>query len=383
MQHYRLLRNNKESGPYTWKELVDLPLKPYDLIWVDGKSAAWRYPSELPEFKSVAPAVEEDFYLSFHKRPAASGAVEKTVEKTALPLEETPRKKSISVILPNSGPDKNAPRPGNAPSREPVLRVIRKLDTADGKPENGEGEREKGEGKLEIANEKLEKPEGKLNKGDGKPELEKINQPPHQTLEEAEKTIQQSENIKRKPGTTRKEPEQPEVSAPVRPNSKGRLVLVTATAAVLIFFAIKWLSGGPSTPSPQHPAQAESLPLVQTTIPAEEEMDEDVPKLPSNPALEFAALKRHLTIQPKLINVGMFSGISRLSLGIRNTHNQPIDSIRLAVDFLSRDQSLDHTEIITVPRVEANSEITVKVPANGKGRAVQTRILSIGKYSGE
>jgi hypothetical protein len=52
MQQYRLLRNNKETGPYTRDALIKLGLKTWDLIWVDGKSAAWRYPSELAEFST-------------------------------------------------------------------------------------------------------------------------------------------------------------------------------------------------------------------------------------------------------------------------------------------------------------------------------------------
>lgn len=52
---YRLLRNNKEQGPFTADELIAKGLKPYDLIWVDGRSAAWSYPGEMAEFKSYVP----------------------------------------------------------------------------------------------------------------------------------------------------------------------------------------------------------------------------------------------------------------------------------------------------------------------------------------
>lgn len=48
---YRILRNNKEQGPYNLDELVQLSLRPYDLIWIEGKSACWRYPSEIEELK--------------------------------------------------------------------------------------------------------------------------------------------------------------------------------------------------------------------------------------------------------------------------------------------------------------------------------------------
>lgn len=65
---YRLLRNNKESGPYTTNQLLDLGLKPYDLLWADGKSASWQYASEIPELKAIAPVVEEQPYDRFFKK---------------------------------------------------------------------------------------------------------------------------------------------------------------------------------------------------------------------------------------------------------------------------------------------------------------------------
>jgi hypothetical protein len=56
---YRLLRNNKEQGPFTLEELIVKGLKPYDLIWVDGRSAAWSYPGEMTEFKNYVPNPED------------------------------------------------------------------------------------------------------------------------------------------------------------------------------------------------------------------------------------------------------------------------------------------------------------------------------------
>jgi hypothetical protein len=68
MSQYLLLRDNKQSGPYTFEELTAKGLKAYDLIWIEGKSAAWRYPSEIQELKPFAPVVEEQPYDRFYKR---------------------------------------------------------------------------------------------------------------------------------------------------------------------------------------------------------------------------------------------------------------------------------------------------------------------------
>ena len=48
---YRIFRNNKEMGPFGLEELEHLSLSPSDLIWVDGQSAGWRYPSEITTLK--------------------------------------------------------------------------------------------------------------------------------------------------------------------------------------------------------------------------------------------------------------------------------------------------------------------------------------------
>jgi hypothetical protein len=68
MPGYLLLRNNKESGPFSLQQLISMTLKPYDLVWVEGKSAAWRYPGEIEELKAYAPPVEEQPYDRFYKK---------------------------------------------------------------------------------------------------------------------------------------------------------------------------------------------------------------------------------------------------------------------------------------------------------------------------
>jgi hypothetical protein len=72
MKEYRLLRNNKESGPYSTGELIQMGLKAYDLVWIEGKSASWRYPSEIAELKPFAPVIEEQPFDRFYKKPVST-----------------------------------------------------------------------------------------------------------------------------------------------------------------------------------------------------------------------------------------------------------------------------------------------------------------------
>ncbi len=92
MDTYLLLRSNKQSGPYSLQQLVNFGFKPYDLVWVEGKSAAWRYPSEVAGLKSYAPATEEQPYDRFYKKPEekiVSNPKQQEQETYVAPKEET------------------------------------------------------------------------------------------------------------------------------------------------------------------------------------------------------------------------------------------------------------------------------------------------------
>lgn len=98
MTKYLLLRDNKESGPYSFDELKEKGLKAYDLVWVEGKSAAWRYPCEVEELSAFAPAVEEQPFDRFYKKPAQqSGATPPTVQLKQVPEKDNSPKIAVSI----------------------------------------------------------------------------------------------------------------------------------------------------------------------------------------------------------------------------------------------------------------------------------------------
>jgi hypothetical protein len=90
MKPYRLLRNNKETGPYSAQELIAMGLKAYDLVWLDGKSAAWRYPCEIAELKPYAPEAE-DMIANFWKPAAIHKQTSTTTPAAPLTRAEKPR----------------------------------------------------------------------------------------------------------------------------------------------------------------------------------------------------------------------------------------------------------------------------------------------------
>ena len=110
---YLLLRNNKQSGPYSLDELKTMGLKAYDLVWVDGRSAAWRYPCEVEELSAFAPAVEEQPFDRFYKKtsPAKSAvSAAGNAEKDALPVTSDPAYTSIQhTSAPYTGESSTVP----------------------------------------------------------------------------------------------------------------------------------------------------------------------------------------------------------------------------------------------------------------------------------
>lgn len=93
MNHYKLLRNNKESGPFTASQLIGIGFKAYDLIWQEGKSAAWRYPSEIEEFKNHAPQIEEQPFDRFYKKNISQTDTSTVVAETIVTTTATVVKK--------------------------------------------------------------------------------------------------------------------------------------------------------------------------------------------------------------------------------------------------------------------------------------------------
>ena len=115
MPSYLLLRSNKECGPYSLDQLIQLGLKPYDLVWVEGRSAAWRYPSEVAELKEYAPVTEEQPYDRFYKKPVEEKHRFETVTETRqesftpVILENKKTTTKVFVSLPVNKPVNNEP----------------------------------------------------------------------------------------------------------------------------------------------------------------------------------------------------------------------------------------------------------------------------------
>ena len=86
---YLLLRDNQQTGPFSLEELIRFDLKPFDLIWIEGKSAGWYYPQEI---QALQP------HLCFLKQPTTQPPSSPLVDIKNKPAENSVQpKKSICV----------------------------------------------------------------------------------------------------------------------------------------------------------------------------------------------------------------------------------------------------------------------------------------------
>ncbi|HEY0040295.1 MAG TPA: hypothetical protein VGB71_06505 [Flavisolibacter sp.] len=103
---YLLLRNNQQTGPYNLEELLQFDLKPYDLIWIEGRSAGWYYPQEIPALQP---------HLPFLKGTSLSAGPAPTEESIKRPAQ-TDGPKKIFVSMPsNVKKEEPTPKPSFAP----------------------------------------------------------------------------------------------------------------------------------------------------------------------------------------------------------------------------------------------------------------------------
>lgn len=89
---YLLLRNNKQFGPYSLEELSHQQLKPLDLIWIEGRSAAWKYASEITELRSFLPQADASNEAGSH-----DAYLPKAGNTSSVSSESAPKKVYVSL----------------------------------------------------------------------------------------------------------------------------------------------------------------------------------------------------------------------------------------------------------------------------------------------
>ena len=401
MQKFLLLRNNRQTGPYSADDLQQMGLKAYDLIWVDGKSAAWRYPGEVDDLKSFAPPVEEQPYDRFYKKP---------VDQTAKPVEAKTEIKTEAKV---ETPVKNIESPKNTEPKKD--RSYKRIFVT--MPTNGQN--------------------GNIT------EIPKREEQPKQIVEQP-KLIPQPLIQEEKPSTRKvivdtslEDPRLDEIYFPKKKpqNTKRTFMLAGAGVLVLILIGVGIFIGM----SLQRPASkdagkqetekvyripenkdittsnANSLPQqVLANIGASKDSQAVVkhtqrPTVAKNNDLstQMSDLKSQVklapidsSLQPKIeekkpvekpmpnlakfvdvtnndFQVGPFGGISKLKLTVSNRSDYDINLVVVDVDYLKVNKEIFKTETLYFRDIDANSSITLSAPKTGRGNKISYRVKLI------
>ena len=122
---YLLLRNNTQLGPFSIEELLEQEILPTDLVWVEGKSLAWSYASELNLLRlSRNSHAEGHKHASGTSHPSAHAAGSKRkhsrVRKGMVPPLHHPASEPLAQPLPS--PMTSAFSPGDVERKAEELR---------------------------------------------------------------------------------------------------------------------------------------------------------------------------------------------------------------------------------------------------------------------
>lgn len=113
---YLLLRNNKQTGPHSLEELLRHSLQPHDLVWQEGRSAGWCYPTEIDALK---------LHVAGQKSTKDAAHLSKNTDQPVTPQTSVTNASHIYVSLPAGMPvrevKEEAPLPVNLDAKAEAL----------------------------------------------------------------------------------------------------------------------------------------------------------------------------------------------------------------------------------------------------------------------
>lgn len=402
---YLLLRDNKQSGPFTMDEIKVMGLKKYDLIWIDGKSAAWRYPCEVDEFKSFAPQVDEQPYDRFYKKPVQQEHLQlRKAEMVQQQTEEKPKEElKKSAIRPVAEEKKIAPRKYVSISLPGSYRV--KIDPVRSEPVSMQSQQAEPERSVPKATQDTEKP---------------VLAPIFAASEPVTIHAVPSSNVK----------DIPEEAPPVFHSkggfNKNDLIQYTAlglgvlTIIMVVFLMVSGILDPVATPPPSRPVvqkQASPLPKAEENLTTTEENGTREQSLPADPApvqtkqtteegsLNTLPVKKTTVVrfnndQPassgtdqrnpvvhslsskvdlslNKYKVGMFGGIDDIKVSVQNRSDYPLDLVVVELQYIQNNQKLFRTETLRFKDVGAGDTQILAAPKSSKGIKLKAKISYI------
>ncbi len=380
MNKYLLLRDNKQSGPFTVPEIIAFGIKPYDLVWLEGKSAAWRYPSEVEELKSHAPTVEEQPFDRFYKTREAimsqSPYEPKPVEEPVVSNIEEPvvSTKKVYINFPVAPKTEvkimtATPAPTFTERTPELTRPAERLSvTANNAPErkyfayaaiaacvlllgfitlllvNNNNQKEK----LQELNTIVKEIQNKNTVAVAVTPVANVEQDPPPSSE----TIINPELLNMSESE----------NAAVAPNKP---TIIATEEAVKVPAKTTAPAEGAGRPVLRRNDNAET-----NTLPIES-------KSSTAEAAPADNLFKQVNIQPGRYKVGMLGGISNLTLVLTNSSKRELHKVVVEVKFLGPEKKIVNTQTVYFENVAPGAQSTIDVPKSKRGVSIDYTITDI------
>jgi len=384
MNKYLLLRDNKQSGPYTIPEIIAKGLKPYDLVWLEGKSAAWRYPSEVEELKAYAPAVEEQPFDRFYKKP------EQEKEKAVHPekrspfepviAEETVRRKidgipgKVYINFPG-GARKTTPayqeqKPVEIPAMPAAVHLNGYHETTSAPPLAGPAPVAAAADKkllnaviiaccvLVLIISVLI-----INYGNQRSNLRQLSD----MMQQMEQR-QQAENQSAKAALASRTLPAHFAGDDPAPSSE----IIPAGEPATIPGNSKHAAKAEALPSGSSPESATPAPAQQAAAAAEKTKSAAGPQYTAS-----EDLTRLVSVHANQYRTGILGGISNLQFVLTNNSSQELQRVAIEVKYLNRDKKVVKTQTVFFEHVAPGSQPILDVPKTSRGVSIDYSITDI------
>jgi len=382
MSSYLLLRNNKESGPFTLEEIKVMSLKAYDLIWVVGKSAAWRYPGEIPDLSAFAPPVPEQLTDLYVKKKATKqtesdgrGLENAPLEKAELPTVSrrgTTSPPSIYVNLPaeKKTPSRSKDRILFEPDLPPAINPEPAYDFSDLYKRQPTRTARLSGNVLWIATIALLFGTGILTglfisdrrkyfTNAGKPS------PNQEVLQPADKNGEQKKQ---------------ELTAHTNPTTSGidKTTLKNDSVKTSKSLASKTVTNALRKNSKTVAENKDSMAAQSALLASIKLNDSTKQSAPNKSDLLYQKIKAHPEEYVDLVtgrySTGVFGGISSFPVSLTNNSPVKLDLVVVTVDYIQSNEKIFKTENLSFNDLEPGETVTLKAPKSTRGIKINSKI---------
>jgi hypothetical protein len=387
MSSYLLLRNNKESGPFTIEEIQGMSLKSYDLIWVVGKSAAWRYPGEIQDLKSFAPPVPEqlsDLYArksdSRKSEPNNVTLRESTIVKTSEPSPNRNRENNGLRITPARSVYVNLPADQKTSAKNQDRIVFESEIPAVSKEESVYDFKDlykKRTSRISLFSGRILWVSSLfLLFGTGILTGFFISDRRNFfTTDEKSTHKEKSETTTVLPGTAKisetdklsgkKGDQVNDLSSADSAKMAGRLNVRSAN--VQKSKSVRMIN--------EKKDSALSIPSVALSIPHVDSLKKSA--IPEKDIL-YQQIKAHpenyISLQAGKYSTGMFGGISSFPITVTNSSKIMLDQVVVSIDYIQNNEKIFKTETLSFNALEPGESVTLKAPKSPRGVKISTHI---------